>query len=197
MSKRTMFICFGCTMVVGAAALGLRTAAAGDPRATIVMAAATALGDADDCVWDQADPNNPSRSSGADCLLGIANEAFGGAAPASVRSAVTQKGPRDGGHWCGMFALGAIKQGVPTVGNWVVGSGISSVAGMRQITRAQLGPGDVCYLGGPFQHHALVVEVNGPTGAFTTIEGNADCNGHASTICEKSHTSCANYYSAF
>jgi len=177
--------------------LARNPAGAQDPRETIVRAASDMLERASECVWDKADPDDPSRALGAECLVGIADTAFDGTAPASVRDALTRKGPSKSAAWCGMFALGAIRQGAPGVGPWVLGSGISGVKGMRQITRDQLAPGDVCYLGGAFQHHALVVGIDEDSGAIQTIEGNAACNGSVSTICASSHSSCAAYYSAF
>ena len=182
-------------MVVASLLCG-RDAAAQDPRALIVQGAVTMLEQADECVWDKADPSNPARSLGADCLVGIADTAFGGQAPAAIRTSLSKKGPSTGAAWCGMFALGAIRQGVPTVGPWVLGPGLSGVKGIRQISRAELGPGDVCYVGGQYQHYALVVEVDAETGPFSTIEGNADCNGSNSTICAKTRSSCVGYYTA-
>jgi hypothetical protein len=74
-------------------------------------------------------------------------------------------------HWCGIFALWAIKAANVPVGTWKMGSGISSVSGFKQISKSKGQPGDVGYVHQPFQHHFIIKEV-GAGGSLVTVEGN-------------------------
>lgn len=76
-------------------------------------------------------------------------------------------GPPYPKHWCGAFALWAIKQaGLALDVSWVIGKGFASAL---PITRSPL-PGDVAYLDQPWQHHAIVERLDSDT--LTTIDGN-------------------------
>jgi len=83
-------------------------------------------------------------------------------------------------HWCGIFALWAIKSALVPVGNWKMGGGIGVVAGFG-VTKTPR-RGDVAVLEHPFQHHAVVHTVyedqQGATRVIT-IDGNS---GTTSTI---------------
>jgi hypothetical protein len=74
-------------------------------------------------------------------------------------------------HWCGIFALWAIKAANVPVGTWKMGFGISSVSGFKQISKSKGQPGDVGYVHQPFQHHFIIKEV-GAGGSLVTVEGN-------------------------
>jgi putative peptidoglycan binding protein len=75
-------------------------------------------------------------------------------------------------HWCGIFALWAVKSANVPVGTWKIGSGISSVSGFKQISKSNAQPGDVGYVHHPFQHHFIIKEV-GAGGSLVTVEGNS------------------------
>jgi hypothetical protein len=75
-------------------------------------------------------------------------------------------------HWCGIFALWAVKAANVPVGTWKMGSGISSVSGFKQISKSNAQNGDVGYVHQPFQHHFIIKEV-GAGGSLVTVEGNS------------------------
>lgn len=78
-------------------------------------------------------------------------------------------------HWCGIFALWAIKTAMVPVGTWVDGGGIGSVSGFKLINKTSAAPGDVGYIHTPFQHHFLIEQVFVQSGVkwVKTIEGNS------------------------
>jgi peptidoglycan hydrolase-like protein with peptidoglycan-binding domain len=83
-------------------------------------------------------------------------------------------------HWCGIFALWAIKTAcISGLGNWVVGSGISSVSGFRATSTPRVG--DVGYIDNGFNHHVILADdpfVEGMARKIRTIEGNSDPNSN-------------------
>jgi len=79
-------------------------------------------------------------------------------------------------HWCGIFALWAIKTAVPAriVGTWKDGSGIGSVLGVHNVSQPDLG--DVGFVSVPFQHHFIIREAPFQEEGVTkvrTVEGNS------------------------
>jgi peptidoglycan hydrolase-like protein with peptidoglycan-binding domain len=86
-------------------------------------------------------------------------------------------------HWCGIFALWAVKTAGMAVGTWVTGSGISSVTGFKQVAREAAAAGDVGYVGQPFQHHFIIEQVFDQNGVrvASTIEGNSAPSSNFST----------------
>lgn len=91
-------------------------------------------------------------------------------------------------HWCGIFALWAIKTAGLPVGSWVQSQGISMVAGFRQTTSPA--PGDVGFEAlGEFQHH-FIVEKAVPEGSVIrlhTIEGNSPPNSNHKIASDRIH----------
>jgi hypothetical protein len=84
-------------------------------------------------------------------------------------------------HWCGIFALWAIKESGIDVGVWRMGSGIASVQNVQQVRDlSRLQRGDIGYLDQPFNHHFLVQEVH-DGGTIDTIDGNSGAEGAIST----------------
>lgn len=80
-------------------------------------------------------------------------------------------------HWCGIFALWAVKTAGMAVGTWKMGSGISAVSGFRAIAPTTVAPGDVGYVNNGFEHHFViekVVEDQLGVKWASTIEGNGD-----------------------
>src|SRR5215472_16172414 len=76
-------------------------------------------------------------------------------------------------HWCGIFALWAIKESGVNVGEWEIGSGISSVRGVHRLSdSAKLQKGDIGSLDKPYNHHFLVREVY-EDGTIDTVDGNS------------------------
>lgn len=81
--------------------------------------------------------------------------------------------------WCGGFALWAIKQaGIAPDLNWVDGKGFC----YQLPTTRDPQPGDVAYFDQPYQHHAIVVNVDG--GTLYTIDGNQARN----TVAERTRS---------
>lgn len=82
-------------------------------------------------------------------------------------------------HWCGIFALWAIKTAGANVGIWRNGVGISAVPGFKQVGSPL--PGDVGYLI-DHQHHFIVrwLWPEGGTIKVDTIEGNSPPNSNFS-----------------
>jgi hypothetical protein len=80
--------------------------------------------------------------------------------------------------WCGHFAVWALKSAGVPLGKWKIGQGISS---LTQRSHGPHGytpqPGDVGYIDQPFQHHCIVVRVEGDT--VITIDGNTRGEGGA------------------
>jgi len=78
-------------------------------------------------------------------------------------------------HWCGIFALWAIKTAGMNVGTWVVGSGIASVSGFKNVSSLDVDKGDVGFVSDPFQHHFIIDNVftEGGVRKVNTIEGNS------------------------
>lgn len=85
-------------------------------------------------------------------------------------------------HWCGIFALWAVKTAGMAVGTWFQGGGISNVAGFKQIARTAAAAGDIGFIGQPFQHHFIIEQVFDQNGVRTasTIEGNSAPNSNFS-----------------
>lgn len=78
-------------------------------------------------------------------------------------------------HWCGAFALWAIKQGGQNTWLWGI-PGITSIRGefgflyrLRQTGDPK--PGDIAYKNKPYQHHAVVTAVDGDM--VVTADGNS------------------------
>lgn len=83
-------------------------------------------------------------------------------------------------HWCGIFALWAVKTAPVAVGTWVDSLGIASVAGFNSTQVKTPRPGDIAYRKLK-NHHAVVFQVFNVEGQtwVTTIDGNS---GQTSTI---------------
>ena len=79
-------------------------------------------------------------------------------------------------HWCGIFALWAVKTAQVPVGLWDLNhGGIGFVPGFRLTNAPRVG--DVGFVNNGFEHHVLLSEdpfVEGFTRKIRTIEGNSD-----------------------
>ena len=83
-------------------------------------------------------------------------------------------------HWCGAFVLANLRWEMLTTWLWEIpkvtpgaeGSGFlfRLAPKWQQVSRAEIEPGDVCYLDVPYQHHAIVERV--VDGIVHTIDGN-------------------------
>lgn len=79
---------------------------------------------------------------------------------------VLQSGPPFPPHWCGAFALWALREAGLTDWYWAIGKGF-----LWRLPRTKTPqPGDMGYQDQPFQHHFVVVEVGSQT--FTSVDGN-------------------------
>ena len=71
--------------------------------------------------------------------------------------------------WCGIFAVWAHKKAGKNIGDWQMGKGVSAFHTLTQTTAPQ--PGDIGYIDQPYQHHCIVVKVEGDT--VYSIDGNS------------------------
>ncbi len=102
-------------------------------------------------------------------------------------------------HWCGIFALWAIKTAMMPVGIWKMGQGISSVTGFKQIAAKAAASGDVGYVHSPFEHHFIIKKVYQDEHSkwwASTIEGNSSPNSNFS-FKERELSSIDRFYSCF
>jgi hypothetical protein len=77
-----------------------------------------------------------------------------------------QSGPPYPLHWCGAFALWALREAKLTGWHWAIGKGF-----LWRLPRTKNPkPGDMGYQDQPFQHHFVVTEVGEHT--FTSVDGN-------------------------
>ena len=81
--------------------------------------------------------------------------------------------------WCGHFAVWAWKSAGVNPGNWKIGSGVGALmmARARNPKSYTPQPGDIGYIDQPFQHHCIVVRVEGDR--IITIDGNTAGEGGA------------------
>lgn len=77
-------------------------------------------------------------------------------------------------NWCGIFCVWAHKMAHIPVGNWKLGGGIYHVSGFRHTDIPQ--KGDVWYVGGKYDHMALIERVYLLNGRIMidTIDGNSE-----------------------
>jgi len=101
-------------------------------------------------------------------------------------------------HWCGIFALWAIKTAGMSVGDWVVSKGISVVSGFSQINAIDVDKGDVGYVDKPFNHHFIIDNVftQGGIMKVNTIEGNSSPSSNFS-FKTRDVSSISGFYSIF
>lgn len=83
-------------------------------------------------------------------------------------------------HWCGIFALWAVKTAMVPVGTWIDSKGIASVLGFNPKVSHTPRRGDIAYRqfddqGRNVNHHAVVFNVYDKDGKtwVTTIDGNS------------------------
>lgn len=141
---------------------------------------------------DPADPRKRTFRMGHPRLLKYFRVTGAASATPYMEAAVTylekqgQLAPMP--HWCGIFALWAVKTAGMNVGGWNLGQGISSVKGFRQTFSP--GPGDVGYESlGEFQHH-FVVEKAVPEGSVLrlhSVEGNSPPNSNHKIAFDRIH----------
>ena len=101
-------------------------------------------------------------------------------------------------HWCGIFALWAIKTAGMSVGTWVVSKGISVVSGFSQINASDVDKGDVGYVDKPFNHHFIIDNLftQGGIMKVNTIEGNSSPSSNFS-FKTRDVSSISGFYSIF
>lgn len=79
---------------------------------------------------------------------------------------VLTSGPPFPPHWCGAFALWALRQAGLTDWHWQIGKGF--LWRLKRTTTPE--PGDIGYVDQPFQHHFVVTEVDRHT--IGSVDGN-------------------------
>ncbi|MFN7985938.1 MAG: peptidoglycan-binding domain-containing protein [Thermoanaerobaculia bacterium] len=141
---------------------------------------------------DQSDVHKRSFRMGYTRLLKYFRVTGAAAASPTMEAAVTYLGKKGElppmPHWCGIFALWAVKTAGMNVGNWNVGKGISSVRGFRQTWSPA--PGDVGYESlGEFQHHFVIEKAvkEGNVFRLHTLEGNSPPNSNHKIASDRIH----------
>lgn len=87
------------------------------------------------------------------------------------RETLDPPNPSYSADWCGGFVLWALKQaGIAKNVPWIVGQGFIAPQNLQRVTHPL--PGDIVYVGEPFQHQALLVSYEPTTGMVTSIDGN-------------------------
>src|SRR6185295_7799817 len=102
---------------------------------------------------------------GADRLLEYFNVAAPGVWPDSIIETAGAEMPA----WCGIFSVWAHKKAGKDIGNWEMGKGVSAFGTLTQTDDPQ--PGDIGYIDQPYQHHCIVVSIEGDT--VHSIDGNS------------------------
>lgn len=102
---------------------------------------------------------------GARYLLEYFHTAAPGVWPDQIIETAGAKMP----SWCGIFSVWAHKKAGKDIGNWQMGRGVSAFGKLTPTTSPQ--PGDIGYIHKPYQHHCIVVKVEG--GSVHSIDGNS------------------------
>jgi hypothetical protein len=99
-------------------------------------------------------------------------------------------------HWCGIFALWAVKSAGAPVGTWKMGSGISAVSGIKPVRRSEVRVGDIGFLE-KNQHHFLVSAVSEDGKQITSVDGNSGADSEVSSGKTRNIGDIAGFYRAF
>ena len=71
--------------------------------------------------------------------------------------------------WCGIFSVWAHKKAGKDIGTWQIGKGVSAFGTIQQTSSPQAG--DIGYIDQPFQHHCIIVKVDGNN--VHSVDGNS------------------------
>lgn len=102
---------------------------------------------------------------GAKYLLDI----FHLAAPGVWNDSTIQTAEAKLPSWCGIFSVWAHKRAGKDIGTWQIGKGVSAFGTIQQTSNPQTG--DIGYIDQPFQHHCIIVKVDGNN--IYSIDGNS------------------------
>lgn len=129
-------------------------------RESIIATARTMLGKI-----ESKHDDGTGKRVGAEYLL----EIFHLAAPGVWDDATIENSNGQIPSWCGIFAVWAHKKAGKDIGTWQMGKGVSAFGTLTQTTSPQVG--DIGYIDQPYQHHCIVVKVEGDT--VHSIDGNS------------------------
>ncbi len=129
-------------------------------RESIIAAAKSMLGKI-----EAKHADGSGKRVGAAYLL----EIFHLAAPGVWDDTIIQTAGAQMPSWCGIFSVWAHKKAGKDIGNWQMGKGVSAFGTLQQ-TMDPL-PGDIGYIDKKYQHHCIVVKVEGDT--VYSIDGNS------------------------
>ncbi len=129
-------------------------------RESIIAAAKSMLGKI-----EAKHDDGSGKRVGAEHLL----EIFHLAAPGVWDDSTIQTAGAQMPSWCGIFSVWAHKKAGKDIGNWQMGKGVSAFGTLQQTTDPL--PGDIGYIDKPYQHHCIVVKVDGDT--VHSIDGNS------------------------
>lgn len=152
-------------------------------RESIIAAAKSMLGKI-----EAKHDDGSGKRVGAEHLL----EIFHLAAPGVWDDSTIQTAGAQMPSWCGIFSVWAHKKAGKDIGNWQMGKGVSAFGTLQQ-TMDPL-PGDIGYIDKPYQHHCIVVTVDGDT--VHSIDGNS---GLYSEVIEntRSRSKYSGFFTAF
>jgi hypothetical protein len=128
-------------------------------RESIVAAARSMIGKI------EAKHDEGGQRVGAKYLLDIFHLAAPGVWDDSIVTTAGVKMP----SWCGIFSVWAHKKAGKDIGTWQIGKGVSAFGTIQQTTSPQAG--DIGYIDQPFQHHCIIVKVDGNN--VHSIDGNS------------------------
>ena len=96
-------------------------------------------------------------------------EIFHLAAPGVWDDATIQTAGAKLPSWCGIFSVWAHKRAGKDIGNWQIGRGVSAFGTIQHTKNPQAG--DIGYIDQPFQHHCIIVKIDGNN--VVSIDGNS------------------------
>ncbi len=129
-------------------------------RESIIAAAKSMLGKI-----EAKHDDGSGKRVGAEHLL----EIFHLAAPGVWDDSTIQTAGAQMPSWCGIFSVWAHKKAGKDIGNWQMGKGVSAFGTLQQTMDPF--PGDIGYIDKPYQHHCIVVKVEGDS--IYSIDGNS------------------------
>jgi hypothetical protein len=152
-------------------------------RDSIIAAAKTMLGKI-----EARNNDGAGKRVGANYLL----EIFHLAAPGVWDDSIIETAGTAMPSWCGIFSVWAHKKAGKDIGSWQMGRGVSAFRTLTQTTNPQ--PGDIGYIDQPYQHHCIIVKVEGDT--VFSIDGNS---GNYSEVIENRRpvTAYSGFFTAF
>jgi hypothetical protein len=178
----------------------LPTAADGtdDPKRMEIVATATleATGAVHAKSVGDSDETGRTTRPGWQQLLKYFHDAAPGLWSDDVIKYNSQPGMNGLPHWCGIFALWALRSSGMGVGTWKMGSGISAVSGIKPVSKQTVKVGDIGYLESA-QHHFIVAGISADRKTIQTVDGNSGSDSEVTAGNTKQVANVAGFFTAF